>query len=162
MKEKDIYLKEMAKTQRGKMKKKLLKWGGTLDFCKRKQDEIGKLQKMARQFLQMGEGSPFLGKSSVMLKEAEAFYEKEIERMTESMKRELEEYTKLNSCIEQLEYEEQRFVKLRYEKGYQYEYIALQTHKSRAKCFRDHDIILDKLIVLWEENFFVPEEPKQS
>ena len=78
--------------------------------------------------------------------------------MTEGIKSELEEYAKLNSCIEQLEYEEQKFVKLRYEKGYQYEYIALQTHKSRAKCFRDHDVILDKLIMFWEERFSVIEE----
>ena len=59
MKEKDIYLKEIAKTQRGKMKKKLLRWGGTLDFCKRKQDEIGKLQKTV---FTNGRRKPFFGK----------------------------------------------------------------------------------------------------
>ena len=69
----------------------------------------------------------------------------------EYIEKEMEEYSKMERCIEQLEYEEQTFLKLRYEKEYQYDYISLQLHKSRAKCFRDHDAILDKLILISRE-----------
>lgn len=147
----DDTMQEM-KQQRGQMKQKLLKWGGTLEFCKRKQREIMKLQTMTKQFLLLGEGTPFLGKENVSLKEAEQLYELEIKKITDCMKKEMKEYSVMERYIEQLDYDEQIFIEMRYEKGYNYEYIAMQTHKSRAKCFRDHDLILDKLIVLCQQH----------
>ena len=69
----------------------------------------------------------------------------------ECIKNEMKQYSKMERYIEKLNYEEQVFLKLRYGKGYGYDYISLQTHKSRATCFRDHDLILDKLILLCDE-----------
>lgn len=137
-----------AKEERLQMKKKLFRWGRTLDFCQKKQREIEKLQKMVKQFFILGKNAPFLGEEEVSLEEAKQIYEKEIIKIVEYIKKEMEEYSKMERYIEQLEYEEQMFLKLRYEKKYQYDYIALQLHKSRAKCFRDHDVILDKLILI--------------
>ena len=82
------------------------------------------------------------------MKEAKKLYESEIAKIMECIKNEMKEYSKMERYIEKLDYEEQIFLKLRYQKNYGYEYIALQTHKSRATCFRDHDLILDKLILL--------------
>lgn len=103
---------------------------------------------MVKQFFILGKNAPFLGEEEVSLEEAKQIYEKEIIKIVEYIKKEMEEYSKMERYIEQLEYEEQMFLKLRYEKKYQYDYIALQLHKSRAKCFRDHDVILDKLILI--------------
>ena len=71
--------------------------------------------------------------------------------MEEYISKEMKQYSEMERYIEQLNYDEQMFLKLRYQKGCQYEYIALNTHKSRAKCFRDHDLILDKLILICKE-----------
>lgn len=149
MKEKKF--QNIEKKERVQMKKKLFRWGRTLDFCQRKQREIDKLQKMAKQFFVLGKNAPFLGEEVVTLEEAKQIYEREIIKIVEYIEKEMEEYSKMGRYIEQLEYEEQIFLKLRYEKEYQYNYISLQLHKSRAKCFRDHDVILDKLIVICKE-----------
>lgn len=149
MKKKEF--QKIAKEERLQMKKKLFRWGRTLDFCQRKQREIDKLQKMVKQFFILGENAPFLGEEVVTLEGAKQLYEKEIIKIVEYIEKEMEEYSKMERCIEQLEYEEQIFLKLRYEKEYQYDYISLQLHKSRAKCFRDHDAILDKLILISRE-----------
>ena len=142
---------KIVKEERLLMKKRLLRWGKAIDFCQKKQREVIKLQNMAKQFLILGENAPFLEKENVSLKEAEELYKKEIDNIVKYMKREMEQYSIMERYIEQLDYDEQIFLKMRYEKEYQYDYIALKMHKSRAKCFRDHDVILDKLIMLCKE-----------
>lgn len=149
MKEKEQ--KNITKEERIQMKQKLSKWGGAIEYCNKKQQEIEKLQRMTNQFLILGENTPFLEQENVSIKEARYLYEFEITKALECIKNEMKEYSKMERYIEKLKYEEQVFLKLRYGKGYGYDYISLQTHKSRATCFRDHDLILDKLILLWKE-----------
>lgn len=149
MKEKVV--NNIVKEEKLLMKKRLLRWGKAIDFCQKKQREIVKLQKMVKQFLILGENGPFLEQENISLEEAKEIYEIEIERIVEYMKKEMEEYSKMERYIERLEYDEQIFLKMRYKEEYQYDYIALKMHKSRAKCFRDHDMILDKLIMMCKE-----------
>ena len=149
MKEKEQ--KKITKEERIQMKQKLSKWGGAIEYCNKKQLEIEKLQRMINQFLIVGKNAPFLEQENVSIKEAKCLYEFEITKALECIKNEMKQYSKMERYIEKLNYEEQVFLKLRYGKGYGYDYISLQTHKSRATCFRDHDLILDKLILLCDE-----------
>ncbi len=150
MKEKEQ--KKITKKERIQMKQRLTRWGGAIDYCHKKQQEIEKLQRMTNQFLIWGENAPFLGQENVSIKEAKILYEFEVAKAMECIKSEMKQNSEMERYIEKLKYEEQVFLKLRYEKGYGYDYIALQTHKSRATCFRDHDLILDKLILFCGES----------
>ena len=93
MKKKEF--QKIAKEERLQMKKKLFRWGRTLDFCQRKQREIDKLQKMVKQFFILGENAPFLGEEVVTLEGAKQLYEKEIIKILEYIEKEMEEYSKL-------------------------------------------------------------------
>ena len=136
----------VTKEERRQMKQKLFRWGRTVDFCRNKQREIEKLQMIIKNYLMLEKNVPFLGKKDAdCFIEAKQLYEMEVNKMEEYICKEMKQYSEMERYIEQLNYDEQMFLKLRYQKGHQYDYIALNTHKSRAKCFRDHDLILDKL-----------------
>ena len=81
MKEKEF--QKIVKKERLQMKKKLFRWGRTLDFCQRKQREIDKLQKMVKQFFILGKNAPFWGEEDVTLEEAKQLYEKEITKIVQ-------------------------------------------------------------------------------
>ena len=139
----------VTKEERRQMKQKLFRWGRTVDFCRNKQREIEKLQMIIKNYLMLEKNVPFLGKKDAdCFIEAKQLYEMEVNKMEEYICKEMKQYSEMERYIEQLNYDEQMFLKLRYQKGHQYDYSAVNTHKSRAKCFRDHDLILDKLILI--------------
>lgn len=147
--EKEIYLKEVAKTQRGKMKKRLLEWGGALELCKRKHEEIRKINHMIADVKGLTVKRPLRVVSEhehPVLESVIDYYTQEIRRITEQIGEIMAEKQKMESLLEGLTAEEQEFIFLRYEKGYGYDYISLKIHMSRAQCFRVNDKALDKLI----------------
>ncbi len=128
MGQKEAYLQQAMKSDLGQMRCRLLYWGGALEICKRKQEEIKKLERLqqdAVRFVQEPDGER-LGEA----------YRKQIQRISEEIEQILEEKRQMDCCIARLGAEEQNFLYLRYEKGYGYEYIAMKLHMSRASCFR--------------------------
>ena len=159
--EKDTYLKKVAKTERGKMKKRLLEWGGSLELCRRKHEEIRKINRMIADVKILEGERPLrvmIENEHNVLEDVIAQYAQEIRRITEHIGEIMTEKQKVDKMMEALTAEEQHFIFLRYEKGYGYDYISLKIHMSRAQCFRVNDRALDKLIrTSYEQGIFLKE-----
>lgn len=148
--------KELVKVERGNMKKQLLNWGGSLDLCKRKQDEIRKINRILEDGRNLLIEIPLENGTyevcNVSIDKMTKIYEKEIQRIQTCMEQRLKEKRHMDELIDNLECDEQEFLYLRYRKGFGYDYISLKIHMSRAQCFRVHDRALDKLIIFEKEN----------
>ncbi len=110
----------------GQMRKRLINWGGTLELCRKRQENMKKALRLKEESLSCG----------VFGEKLAAGYEREIEENVRRIEEILEEKRKLDEMIAQLDHETQRVLMMHYENGYGYEYIAQRMHISRATCFR--------------------------
>ena len=134
------YLKQVSESPKGQMKHRLVQWGGTLEICRRKQEEIRRLGRLKEEWdMLMEESDVGIGFQEVRRK-----YEEEVERIQKEMILVLEEKAEMDRRIDCLLPEERELLFLRYEKGYGFDYIAMKKNMSRATCFR----ILDKAVQL--------------
>lgn len=139
-KENDMYtyLKQVGESPKGQMKHRLVQWGGTLEICGRKQEEIKRLGRLKKEWDILKEESGVgMGFGEVRQK-----YEEEMERIQKEIIQALEEKAEMDRMIDCLPPEERELLFLRYEKGYGFDYIAMKKSMSRATCFR----VLDKAV----------------
>lgn len=131
------FLEKEAESPKGQMKRRLLYWGGAMEICARKQEEIRRLLRLRQECAAWEEAEGrTLG----------ARYEMEAERIQAEIDRVLKEKEEMDRRVDQLPPEEQQMVYLRYAKGYGYDYIAMKKHMSRATCFRVLDRALENLM----------------
>ncbi|MBM6828753.1 hypothetical protein H9X85_03790 [Anaerotignum lactatifermentans] len=131
------FLEKEAASPKGQMKRKLLHWGGAMEICARKQEEIRRLLRLREDCAAWEE------EEGKVLGER---YENETKRLQEEIERVLAEKADMDRQVDRLPPEEQQMVYLRYVKGYGYDYIAMKKHMSRATCFRVLDRALEFLL----------------
>lgn len=150
------YLKEVAKTKRGQMKLKLWNWGGALDLCRRKHEEIRKMNRMLDDAKRLAQAVPITEEVqkeyNIAFEKIVMQYQQEIKNIQATIEEVLTKKNSMDKMIARLDTEEQEFLHLRYEKGYGYDYISLKIHMSRAQCFRLNEKALEKLVDM-EEGF---------
>lgn len=135
------YLNNVALSKDGKWKHRLLIWGGAIDLCRRKELEIERLLEVKKENARIS--SAYNQKEN--LNTISDCFDQEIQNIKNSIKDILEEKHKIDVLIEKLLPEEQKFLYLRFEKGYQYDYIAMRTSISRSTCFRIMAKVIDYL-----------------
>ena len=79
-------------------------------------------------------------------------YEQEVKRLRLEMEEILQRKAQIDGWMKGLTEEERRFLELRFEKGYGFEYIGMKMYRSRATLFRIQEQALNKLILQKERN----------
>lgn len=123
------YVKKERESEKGRLKIRLLDWGCAMERCKRIQEELRRLEALA-----MAE-KPLLQEEFV----------KERARLEGRLIEIWDEKKRMDALIEKLEENEQEYVRLRFAKGYGFDYIGRRMYISRATVFRMQDRILEKL-----------------
>lgn len=148
------YLQKEAESTRGKIKRMLLEWGASLDYCGRKQEEIRRILRLkteCEEFAAQTKGKRE-EKGFFLMQEV---YDQSIACLQTEIERRITEKRKMDAMVESLTKEERELLFLRYQKGYGYDYIALKLNMGRSTCFRIHDRILTELAEIMEaEGFF--------
>ena len=80
-----------------------------------------------------------------ILAEIDRKYEMELERIRDGIEQTLQRKAEMDKRIEELDGEEQKFLLMRYGKGYSIDYVCMKLHMSRASLFRLQDKILQEL-----------------
>ena len=147
------FLEESLKSEKGIVKKRLLKWGASLNMCGMKQEEILKLKRL------MENGTKIYVNDNFELLDKTVIdrYEKEINYIYEYIEGIMDEKRKMDLYISELEPIEQEFVYLKYRKGYDFNFVANKMNVSRSQVFRIKDFAIDKLISIikkYENEFF--------
>lgn len=138
------YLEQTGKSRKGQMKKALLDWGGALDLCARKEEQLRKAERLRKEHRKIWEQSES-AEGQRILEEIDRAYEGELERIRDGIAETLRRKEEMDRKIRNLEGEEQQFLLMRYGKGYGFDYICLKLHMSRASIFRLQDKILQEL-----------------
>ena len=136
------FLEESLKSEKGVVKKRLLKWGASLNMCDMKQEEILKLKRL------MENGTKIYVNDNFELLDKTVIdrYEKEINYIYEYIEGIMDEKRKMDLYISELEPTEQKFIYLKYRKGYDFNFVANKMNVSRSQVFRIKDFAIDKLI----------------
>ncbi len=124
--------------EKEEMKKMLWTWGDALEKLQWKENELQKQKKYWEAVKALGE--------QISNEWTEQEYKERTAEIRQEMKEILQEKVRLDSKIKGLDFEEQQFVGLRFEKGYSFDYIGMKMHRSRATLFRLQDRILEKLL----------------
>lgn len=122
-----VQVRQAMESEKGRMKVRLLDWGCAMERCKRIQDRLRRLEELARM--------PIL----------EEEYTEERRRLEQELRRIWREKKEMDDLLEGLDQNEQEYIRLRFEKGYGFEYIGRKLYLSRASVFRMQDRILEKL-----------------
>ncbi len=138
------YLEEAEKSRKGQMKKKLLDWGGALDLCARKEEQLRKAERLRKEHRKIWEESDSMDGRRI-LAEIDRKYEMELERIRDGIEQTLRRKAEMDRRIEELDGEEQKYLLMRYGKGYSIDYVCMKLHMSRASLFRLQDKILQEL-----------------
>lgn len=143
--ERQAYLERELKSKKGQMKKRLWNWGQALEKCAWKQDEMKKQMELWEMQREMREEQR-TESSRRNMRRMEKEYEEGVKRLQIEMEEILLEKRKIDGMLKGLTMDEENFVRMRFEKGYGFEFIALKMHLSRATLFRMQEKILKKLI----------------
>lgn len=139
------WMEQQKKDEKGRMKRKLWEWGGALDLCGRKQEELRRVEKLQEEQRKIwGEDKTTAGMR--VMAQLEKRYEAELAGIEGQIGEILRKKGEMDGLMTVLSAEEQMFVILRYEKSYGFDYIGLKMHMSRATIFRLQDKLLQKLI----------------
>lgn len=138
------YLEQAEKNRKGQIKKKLLDWGGALDLCARKEEQLRKAERLRKEHRKIWEESDSMDGRRI-LAEIDRKYEMELERIRDGIEQTLQRKAEMDKLIEELDGEEQKFLLMRYGKGYSIDYVCMKLHMSRASLFRLQDKILQEL-----------------
>lgn len=140
------YLAREKQSRKGKTKKMLLEWGGALDLCARKEEQLKKAERLRQEHRKLWENSDS-PEGRRILAEIDLAYERELRQIQEGIAEILRRKGEVDEKIGKLGGEEQMFLMLRFGKGYGFEYIAMKMHMSEASVFRMQDRILRE----WED-----------
>lgn len=137
-------------SDKGRMKLRLLAWGDTQEQCRRRQEKMKQVMKFREEqkALLAGNDSETVAK---LLAEIDRKYERDMEGLQGEILERLEQKSRTEALLQRLGEEERRFVELRFEKGYGFDYISMKMCISRATLFRMQDKILEKLAELAED-----------
>lgn len=138
------YMEDVLKSEKGIVKKRLLKWGAALNMCEMKQEEIQKIKRMKDSSIKIFSkfDNEFDNKKIV------DSYEKEIKNITDYIENIMEDKRIMDTYINELMPIEQEFLYLKYRKGYDFNYVALKMNVSRSQVFRIKDLSIDNLILI--------------
>ncbi len=138
------YIEDVLKSEKGIVKKRLLKWGAALNMCEMKQEEIQKIKRMKDSSIKIFSkfDNEFDNKKIV------DSYEKEIKNITDYIENIMEDKRIMDTYINELMPIEQEFLYLKYRKGYDFNYVALKMNVSRSQVFRIKDLAIDNLILI--------------
>ena len=126
----------------------LWEWGRTLERFSRKEEELQKLENfyvMRKKIWNEKENRKEFEKN-------ERQYEQEVKRLRMEMEEILQEKERIDGWMQCLTEEEQRFLELRFEKGYGFDYIGMKIYRSRATVFRIQEQALQKLLAQKQRN----------
>ena len=140
--------KEQMKEEKGELKRMLWDWGRTLERFSWKEEELRKLENfyvMRKKIWGKNENRKDFEKN-------EKQYEQEVKRLRLEMEEILQRKAQIDGWMKGLTEEERRFLELRFEKGYGFEYIGMKMYRSRATLFRIQEQALNKLILQKEKN----------
>ena len=138
------------KEEKRKMKRTLWSWGQAMERFGWKAEELEKMEgfyKLQRKIWE-GNSNP---QAQRALEKAEREYEEKVMKLRLEMEGLLMEKARVDGLLRELSEEEQTYVRMRFEKGYGFEYICMKMHLSRATLFRMQDRLLEKLILAEEK-----------
>ena len=138
------YIEDILKSEKGIVKKRLLKWGAALNMCEMKQEEIQKIKRIKENNVKIY--SSFENKFDN--KKIVDSYEKEIKHIAEYIENIMKDKRTMDKYISELMPIEQEFLYLKYRKGYDFNYVALKMNVSRSQVFRIKDFAIDNLILI--------------
>lgn len=139
------YLEKEGKSEKGQMKKRLWEWGRALERCLWKEEELEKLEGIyaMQKKMWLGDRSE-RGKRTMETMEQE--YKENLQRLRGELEEILREKEKIDALLKRMDWEEEVFLRMRFEKGYGIDYIAIKMHMGRATVFRLQNRALEKLI----------------
>ena len=140
--------KEQMKEEKGELKRMLWDWGRTLERFSWKEEELRKLEN----FYVMRKKIWGKNESRKDFEKNEKQYEQEVKRLRLEMEEILQRKEQIDGWMQVLTEEERRFLELRFEKGYGFDYIGMKMYRSRATLFRIQEQALNKLILQKERN----------
>ena len=140
--------KEQMKEEKGELKRMLWDWGRTLERFSWKEEELRKLEN----FYVMRKKIWGKNESRKDFEKNEKQYEQEVKRLRLEMEEILQRKAQIDGWMKGLTEEERRFLELRFEKGYGFDYIGMKMYRSRATLFRIQEQALNKLILQKEKN----------
>ena len=129
---------------KGEWKKLLRNWGQALEKFNWKEEELEKLKGFHEMQKKVWEGSR-LGRAERELERMEREYEEAVRGLRIEMVEILREKAKIDDMVKRMTMEEANFLRLRFEKGYGFDYIGIKMHLSRATLFRMQDKIIEKM-----------------
>ncbi len=138
------YIDDILKSEKGIVKKRLLKWGAALNMCEMKQEEIQKIKRIKENTVKIY--SSF--ENEIDDKKIFKSYEKEIQHIAECIENIMEDKRLMDKYISELIPIEQEFLYFKYRKGYDFNYVALKMNVSRSQVFRIKDSAIDNLVLI--------------
>ena len=139
---------EQMREEKGELKRMLWDWGRTLERFSWKEEELRKLENfyvMRKKIWGENENRKDFEKN-------ERQYEQEVKRLRLEMEEILQRKERVDGWMQGLTEEERRFLELRFEKGYGFDYIGMKMYRSRATLFRIQEQALNKLIMQKERD----------
>lgn len=144
MSEMGEYLGQAERSEKGRIKRRLLDWGGALDLCGRKEEQLRKAERLRKEHRKYWEESDS-AEAKQILEEIDRVYGRALEEIKESIAEILRGKAEMDERIGRLGMEEQMFLYMRFEKGYSFDYICMKLHMSRASIFRLQEKIFTEL-----------------
>ena len=141
-------MEESAKEEKGELKRMLWDWGRTLEKFSWKEEELRKLEN----FYVMRKKIWGEKENRKEVEKNERQYEQEVKRLRLEMEEILQRKEQIDGWIRCLTEEERRFLELRFEKGYGFDYIGMKMYRSRATLFRLQEQALNNLILQKKRN----------
>ncbi|MGN0136529.1 hypothetical protein [Anaerotignum sp.] len=139
------YVRGELDSDKGRMKLRLLDWGNAMERCSRKQEEMKRIQKLREEQKKLLEGND-IPDVAQMLADIDREYTGDMKKLQQEVLEIYEKKKKMDRLLERLTEEEQAYIRMRYEKGWGFDFIGMKLHMSRATLFRMQDRILEKLL----------------
>lgn len=135
------------KKEKAEIKKRLWNWGQAMEQFSWKEEELQGFHEIQKGVWEKNPAE----RAKQELERIEKEYHSEVGRLRIEMVEILREKSRIDELIRGLDREEERFLCLRFEKGYGFDYIGMKMHVSRATLFRMQDRVLEKMIGMKEE-----------
>ena len=132
----------MEKTE---MKKRLQGWGNAMERLGWKEEELKRVQMFYGAQKEIW-SSGAKEKREAELEKIRREYNREADRIRREMVEILQQKADIDRRIYRLNMDEEQFLRLRFEKGYGFDYIGVKMHLSRASLFRIQDRVLRKMM----------------
>ena len=134
-----------VKVEKTEMKKRLQGWGNAMERLGWKEEELKRLQMFYGAQKEIW-SSGAKEKREAELEKIRREYNREADRIRREMVEILQQKADIDRRIYRLNMDEEQFLRLRFEKGYGFDYIGVKMHLSRASLFRIQDRVLRKMM----------------